>query len=86
MKTRAAISFATVAAALAGACTRPAPVPAPQPTQSPANPNAGRGGPPPTAPGQGAPGQDTTAGRGFPGFSPSLNAPRPYNRVITAEA
>jgi len=86
MMNRAAISFATLAVGLAAAAcstSKPAPAPAPQPT----NPNAGRGGPPPTVPGQGTP--DTTGRGGAPpaGFPPAAAAaPRPYNRVITAEA
>ena len=83
MKMRAAISLATVATVLFAGCTKPASAPTPAPAQPAANPNAGRGGPP----GQGAPGQDTAAGRGaFPGLTPPAAAPRPYNRVITAEA
>ncbi len=59
----------------------PAPVPAPQQTAVAA---PGRGGFPGGAPQGGAAGQDTTAGRGAAGAQPA--APRPYNRVITAEA
>src|SRR5262249_49839101 len=82
-------TFAAVITAAACSTTKPAPAPAPQPTQPAANPNAGRGAPAPTVPGQGTPGQDTT-GRGAappnPFASPAAAAPRPYNRVITAEA
>lgn len=63
--------------ALGVACSKPAP---PTPAPQPAAPNAGRGAPP--AGGQGA---DSNAGRG--GLTPPVAAaPRPYNRVITAEA
>jgi hypothetical protein len=67
--------------------SKPAPAPAPVTQQPAPNPNAGRGGPPPTTPG----GTDT-AGRGanpgaVPGALPGAPAaPRPYNRVVTAEA
>src|SRR3954467_330791 len=82
-----AISFAALAAAFAvAACsTKTAPPPAAAPPTQPApNPNAGRGAPPPTVPGT----DTSAAGRGgaFPGATPPPTAPRPYNRVITAEA
>ena len=67
------------AAVLAAACTKPAPAPAPQPA---AAPNAGRGAPPAGQPTQGG---DSTGGRGNVA-PPNPAAPRPYNRVITAEA
>ncbi len=78
------------AAAFAAACGKPAPAPAPAPapTQPTAQaPNAGRGVPPSGIPGLPAglaQGADTTGGRG--GITPPTAAPRPYNRVITAEA
>ncbi len=76
------------AAALAAACSKPAPAPAPTPAPTqPTNPNAGRGGPPPgnpQLPGGLPAGLDSLAGRG--GITPPTPAPRPYNRVITAEA
>src|SRR5215467_2454170 len=86
------LRFLLAGAAVAVACSKPAPTsaPAPAPTQPAAPaPNAGRGVPP-TVPGgmpAGLPGQaaDTT-GRG--GVTPpgAAAAPRPYNRVVTAEA
>src|SRR6476646_824622 len=86
------LRFLLAGAAVALACSKPAPAPAPAPahTQPAAQaPNAGRGVPP-TVPGGipgGLPGQgvDTTGGRG--GLTPpNPAAPRPYNRVVTAEA
>src|SRR5438128_2543432 len=78
MKTRIAILASAVALA---ACSSPAPTPAPQPAQNrptgptnPAGPPAGVG-----QPGQGA---DTTGRAGLP----AAPQPRPYNRVITADA
>jgi Met-zincin/Domain of unknown function (DUF5117)/Domain of unknown function (DUF5118) len=79
------IRFLTLAGAAAlFACSKPKPATVPQP--SPAPSNTGRGGAPPTGPGgavPGAPGQDTTGGRGA---AAPPGQPRPYNRVITADA
>ena len=82
------LRFFLAGAAVAVACSKPAPAPAPAPapTQPAAQaPNAGRGVPggvPTGLPGQGV---DTTGGRG--GVTPpNPAAPRPYNRVVTAEA
>src|SRR5262245_55245052 len=72
--------------ALAVACSKPAPAPAPAPAPQP-QANVPRPGPTnPVTPGQGAPGaQDTTQRQAnFPTLPPGQ--PRPYNRVITAEA
>ncbi|HEX3865348.1 MAG TPA: DUF5117 domain-containing protein, partial [Gemmatimonadaceae bacterium] len=85
MKTRVALLGAAVAV---GGCSTP-PVPAPQPAAPPPSSVAnqtGRGGPPPTLPsGAGAlpAGLDSLFGRGG-GAGPA--APRPYSRVVTAEA
>jgi hypothetical protein len=79
------------ASVTAAACTsKPAPAPAPAPAAT--TQTNGRGGLPggptgPTVPG----GQDTAAGRGgFPGVGAgapgAAAAPRPYSRVVTAEA
>ena len=75
MKNRIAL-FATATAI--AACSSPAPTPAPQPAPTP---NRAAGLPPggAQAPGQGG----DSAGRGGP---PPTAQPRPYNRVITAEA
>ena len=82
MKTRI---FFSVALAAAGAATVScsSPKPASVPTPQPSAPNTGRVGGPPTA--GGVAGQDT--GRGGVGAQAPLPAqPRPYNRVITADA
>jgi uncharacterized protein DUF4953/uncharacterized protein DUF5117/uncharacterized protein DUF5118 len=71
-------------ALIALACGTPAPAPTPAPTPAPVvAPPAGRGnvGQPNAA----AP-QDSTGGRGAGGGPGAAAAPRPYNRVITAEA
>ncbi len=78
--------FAITLLALAAACSHPAPA-----TQSPAPATRPTSQPQGTARGvpsgvlQQLPQQpDTSAGRG--GFPPATAAPRPYNRVVTAEA
>jgi hypothetical protein len=84
------LRYFLASAALGLACSKPAAAPAPAPAPTGQVPNAGRGLP--TAPG-GAPaglptqGADTTGGRGAAGLTPpNPTAPRPYNRVVTAEA
>ena len=65
----------------------PAPTPAAPPTTAAANPAAPGAGAPGRAGGApGAPGADTTGAAGGPGGAPGAPRPRPYNRVITAEA
>jgi hypothetical protein len=76
------LPVAAAAALVACASQKPEPAPTPAPTQNTVN----RGAFP--VPGQGAPGgaQDT-AGRALGGAGgPPAASPRPYNRVITAEA
>jgi Met-zincin/Domain of unknown function (DUF5117)/Domain of unknown function (DUF5118) len=68
--------------ALAVACTQPAPVTAPAPATTPAVQRPAPT-PPPTGGAPATP-QDTTARPG--GAAPAAAQPRPYNRVITAEA
>src|SRR6185312_268446 len=86
MKTRMSISGASLATALVvAACSHPKPAatPAPATTPAPSNAAPGRGGPLPGGfqlPQQGG----DSGGRGGPPGAAA--APRPYNRVITAEA
>jgi hypothetical protein len=77
MKTRTAT---LIGAATLAACSSPAPTPAPQPT---AAPTQNRPANPTLPPGFQVPGQggDSNARPGLP-----TAQPRPYNRVITAEA
>ena len=77
---------ASLATALAiAACSHSKPAAAPAPAPAPANAAPGRGGPPGgfQLPQQGG---DSGGRAGLPGAPGAAAAPRPYNRVITAEA
>src|SRR5690242_17873315 len=81
MKTHIAILVGVAAFA---ACSSPAPTPAPQPTASPTQNRPVAPTNPSLPPGFQTPGQggDSTARAGLP----TTAQPRPYNRVITADA
>ncbi len=81
------LPFAAGAALVGCAGSQPEPAPAPVPAPQTAAANTGRGGGNPQTPPQTGTPQDSTGRGGGPGGAAGAPpAPRPYNRVITAEA